>query len=125
MVLPIFVHIWKKLAIFHLFFVKNRARFLHIILAGEPMERVKQRIDPEVCTYLDPETNIITVEILLPLVDKDHIYIKVKNDAILVKAENDEIEYSKYIYLSMRLKKEIGKAIYKNDILRITVPAQD
>jgi HSP20 family molecular chaperone IbpA len=94
-------------------------------LAGEPMERVKQRIDPEVCTYRDPETNIITVEILLPLVDKDHIYIKVRNDAILVKAENDEIEYFKYIYLSMRLKKEMGKAIYENDILRITVPVQD
>ncbi len=82
-------------------------------------------IEPEFCTYLDPETNIVTVEIILPGVEKERIHIRVKNDAILIRAEGDDVDYCKYIYLSMRLKKEMTKAIYESDILRITVPLQD
>lgn len=89
------------------------------------METAKQIIEPDVCTYLDPETNIITVEIILPCIEKERIHIRVKNDAILIRAEGDDVDYCKYIYLSMQLKKEMTKAIYESDILRISVPVQD
>lgn len=89
------------------------------------MPTIKQIVEPEICTYLDPETNIIIVEVILPDIEKNKIHIKVKNDAILIRAEGDDVDYSKYIYLSVRLKKEMAKAIYKNNILRINVPLQD
>ncbi len=96
-----------------------------ITLIGEFMPIIKQLIEPEVCTYIDPETNIITIEVILPKVEKNKIHIKVKNDAILIRAEGDDVDYSKYIYLSVRLKREMARAIYENDILRISVPLQD
>ncbi|MCX7704783.1 MAG: Hsp20/alpha crystallin family protein [bacterium] len=69
------------------------------------MPAIKQRIEPEICTYLDPETKILTIEVLFPNVNKEKIQIKIKNDALLIKAESEDAEYVKYVYLVMRLKK--------------------
>lgn len=89
------------------------------------MPAIRQAVEPEICTYFDPETNILTVEVILPGVEKNKIHIRIKNDAILIRAEGDEVDYCKYIYLSMRLKKELCKAVYENDILRISIPVLD
>ncbi|MEO0160910.1 MAG: Hsp20/alpha crystallin family protein [candidate division WOR-3 bacterium] len=106
-------------------FLKNQARLLPYIIIGDFMPAIKQRIEPQVCTYLDPEAYMLIVQVVLPGAEKDKICVKVKTDAILIRAESDEVDYCKYIFLSMRLKKALSKAIYENDILRITIPAQE
>lgn len=114
----------KYLTIFQYVLIKKLACILHITQIGEVMTGIKQKIEPEVCTYLGPHTNIFMIEVVLPNALKENIYIKVKRDALLIKADSDNINYAKYIYLSHTIAQNLVRASCKNGILHITVPIQ-
>lgn len=114
----------KYLTIFQYVLIKRLACVLHITQIGEVMTLIKQKIEPEVCTYFDPHTNIFMIEVFLPNALKENIYIKVKRDALLIKANSDNINYAKYIYLSRTIAQNLVRASYKNGILHITAPIQ-
>lgn len=102
--------------------MEKRAQILHIIGIGISMAIIKREIEPDVCTYLDPDSNILTIEIVLPGVSKENIRVKVKRDAVLVAATTDNENYAKYIHFSWPLEREMGKAVYEHEILRIMIP---
>ncbi len=88
------------------------------------MTITKEQIEPEVCTYFDPDTNNFMIEVVLSNISNENIHIKVKRDAILVRADSEDINYAKYIYLSHTIAPNLVRAVYKNGILHITAPIQ-
>lgn len=80
------------------------------------------KVEPEVCTYIDPQENCITVEVVLPGARKNSIRLKVNSRCLLVFAASDTVNYEKYLSFKEPVAAEKAKAQYEHDILRITVP---
>ncbi len=79
------------------------------------------KVEPEVCTYIDPQENSLTIEVILPGAHKNSIKLKVNSRCLLVYAASDTVNYAKYLTFKDPVAAEKAKAEYENDILRVTV----
>lgn len=86
------------------------------------MARIIEKIDPEMCEYLDPEENVLTIEIVLPGVTKENIYLKVNTSSLLLLASCGNVNYAKYVSFGQPVVPEKGHAYYDHDLLRIRIP---
>lgn len=86
------------------------------------MVGVASKVEPEVCTYIDPQENSLTIEVVLPGAHKNSIKLKVNSRCLLVYAASDYVNYAKYLSFKDPVAAEKAKAEYEHDILRITVP---
>lgn len=84
--------------------------------AGRPV--ILEEIEPMV-DVLDYDNEIIVVA-ELPGVDKDKIKVKVKDNKLIIKAENKK-KYYKEIELPAKVKPETAKASYKNGVLEVRI----
>jgi HSP20 family protein len=66
------------------------------------------------------EKDKVTVIAEVPGVDKDKIKIKVKDNKLIIRAEDKDRKYYKEIELPAEVKPETAKAKYRNGILEIT-----
>ncbi len=86
------------------------------------MAKLLEKIEPEMCEYLDPEDNILTIEIVLPGVTKENIKLKVNASSLLLLASCGDVNYAKYISFNQPVAPEKGHAYYDHDLLRIKIP---
>jgi HSP20 family molecular chaperone IbpA len=86
------------------------------------MDRIPKKIEPEVCESLDPEDNILTIEIVLPGVAKENIRLKVNTSSLLLFASSDDINYAKYLSFNHPVVPDKGHASFEHDLLRIKIP---
>lgn len=86
------------------------------------MVAIRQKVEPEVCTYLDSEENILLIEIVLPDVSKENIKLKVNTSSLLLFAIADNVNYAKYLSFRRPVVPERGKAVYEHGLLRIRLP---
>jgi len=86
------------------------------------MAKILEKIEPEMCEYLDPEDNILTIEIVLPGVTKENIKLKVNSSSLLLLATCGNVNYAKYVAFGQPVVPEKGHAYYDHDLLRIKIP---
>ena len=86
------------------------------------MVETESKVEPEVCTFIDPQENSLTVEVILPGAHKNSIKLKVNSRCLLVFAASDTVNYAKYLSFKDPVAAEHAKAEYDHDILRVTVP---
>jgi HSP20 family molecular chaperone IbpA len=86
------------------------------------MATIPKKVEPDVCEYLDPEDNSLTIEIVLPGVAKENIKLKVNAGSLLLFAATNEVNYATYLSFSQPVAPEKGHAVYENDLLRIKIP---
>ncbi len=86
------------------------------------MARIPEKIEPEVCEYLDAEDNSLMIEILLPGVAPENIRLKVNTSSLLLFAAAGEVNYAKYLSFSKPVVPEKGRARLDHDLLRIKIP---
>jgi HSP20 family molecular chaperone IbpA len=86
------------------------------------MVRVEEKVEPEVYTYIDPQDNHITIEIVLPDVVKESIRLMINARCLRVYAASGTVNYEKYLSFKEPVIPERTKARYEHDILRIIIP---
>jgi len=86
------------------------------------MTMITKKIEPDVCEYLDPENNCLTIEIVLPGVAKENIRLKVNTSSLLLFATCDDVNYAKYLSFRQPVVPEKGHAFFEHDLLRIKIP---
>ncbi len=79
---------------------------------------VEESVEPLVDVI--EEKDKVTVIAEVPGVDKDKIKIRVKDNKLIIKAEDKDRKYYKEIELPAEVKPETAKAKYRNGILEIT-----
>jgi len=84
--------------------------------AGRPllMEEVEPLVD-----VLEYDNEVIVVA-ELPGADKDKIKVRIKDNKLIIKAENGK-KYYKEIELPTKVKPETAKASYKNGVLEVKI----
>ena len=88
--------------------------------AGRPV--ITEEIEPMV-DVLDYDNEVLVVA-ELPGVDKDKIKVKVKDDKLIIKAENKK-KYYKEVELPAKVKPETAKASYKNGVLEVRIQKEE
>jgi len=86
------------------------------------MVAIQTKIEPEVCTYVDQEDNLLTIEIVLPDVSKENIKLKVNARSLLLFAAAEKVNYAKYISFYHPVIPDKVRATYEHGLLRITLP---
>jgi HSP20 family molecular chaperone IbpA len=81
-----------------------------------------EKQEPEVCEYIDPDENVITIEIVLPGVSMESITLKVTMSSLQVSASSGTIKYAKYLFFKHPVVPERGKAFYEHGLLRVKIP---
>ncbi len=83
---------------------------------GKPV--ILEEVEPMV-DVLDYDNEVIVVA-ELPGVDKDKIKVKIKDNKLVIKAENKK-KYYKEVELPAKVKPETAKASYKNGVLEVRI----
>ena len=86
------------------------------------MVGVASKVEPEVCTYIDPQENSLTVEVILPGVNRDSIKLRVNARCLIIYAASDTVNYEKYVPFKDPVAAAKARAKYEHDVLRVTVP---
>ncbi len=79
---------------------------------------VEETVEPLVDVI--EEKDKVTVIAEVPGVDKDRIKIRVKDNKLIIKAEDKDRKYYKEIELPAEVRPETAKARYRNGILEVT-----
>lgn len=80
---------------------------------------IEETIEPLVDIIDEKDRIVVVAEI--PGVDKDKIDVRVKDDKLIIKAENEKRKYYKEIKLPQGVKPETARAKYKNGVLEIII----
>jgi len=86
------------------------------------MVAFRKHLEPELCTFVDAQQNIITVEVVLPGVDEKTIKLRVNSRCLLLYAASDEVDYSKYVPFISPVVATRARAKFEHGLLRVTVP---
>ncbi len=79
-------------------------------------------VDPDVCMYIDEQLNELTVEIILPGIEKENIKLKINAHRLNMKATSAHRIYLKYMAFSQPVIAEKARVVYDGTVLRIVVP---
>ncbi len=82
----------------------------------------QNRIDPDVCMYIDEQLNNVNIEIVLPNVAKENIKLKINAHRLNMHATSDDRIYLKYIAFSRPVIAQKAKVVYDGELLKIVIP---
>jgi HSP20 family molecular chaperone IbpA len=82
----------------------------------------KNYVDPDVCMYIDEQLNDLTIEVILPNVEKENIKLKINAHRLNVHATSDDRIYLKYTAFCRPVIAKKAKMTYDGELLRIVVP---
>lgn len=85
----------------------------------------KVKVAPEVCSYVDDEHTMITIEVSLPGVSKKDINLKMHEDSFNLIALREEFDYVATLSLCCPVDPNRAKAKYVNGLLKIEAPFKD
>jgi HSP20 family molecular chaperone IbpA len=80
------------------------------------------KVEPEVCTSVDPQAHRLKIEIVLPGVLKRNIRLKVNTRCLVLSAAAASVNYEKYVLFNEPVVAEKAKAVYEHGLLRIEIP---
>jgi HSP20 family molecular chaperone IbpA len=83
---------------------------------------IRQKLEPEVCTYLDDQMDHMTVEIVLPNVSQNNIKLRVNSRCLILFAVSGDIHYAKYMCFRFPVIAKKAIAAFGNGLLRIEMP---
>lgn len=86
------------------------------------MAAMKNKVEPEICTFVDKGANSMTIEVILPGVIKDQIKLKVNSRCLILSAPAEKVEYEKYVHFYEPVKPEETIASCDHELLRIKIP---
>ena len=85
----------------------------------------KVKVAPEVCSYVDDEHTMITIEVSLPGVSKNDINLKMHEDSFNLIAPREEFDYVTTLSMCCPVDPNRAKAKYANGLLKIEAPFKD
>ena len=80
------------------------------------------KISPKVCAMPDDRHENLYIEVELPGVDRENIFLTMHADSFMIKAKKENMEYSGSYTVCCPIEYEKAKAKYKNGLLTINVP---
>lgn len=83
------------------------------------------RLSPAVCIYTDEMCENVTVEVVLPGVEKKDISFKVSENGFYIKATKEGVEYADSYAFFCPVEPEKAVANYSNGVLKVTVPYKE
>lgn len=86
------------------------------------MVAFRKHLEPELCTFIDAQQNVLTIEVVLPGVDKETIKLRVNSRCLLLYAASDDVDYSKYVAFAAPVVATRAHAKFEHGLLRVTVP---
>jgi HSP20 family protein len=82
------------------------------------------RLSPAICIYPDDKFENVTVEMVLPGVEKKDISFKISDNGFYVRATKEGVEYADSYAFFCPVEPEKAVANYSNGVLKVTVPYQ-
>jgi HSP20 family protein len=82
------------------------------------------RLSPAICVYPDEKCENVTVEVILPGVEKKDISFKISDNGFYVRATKGGFEYADSYAFCCPVEPEKAVADYSNGVLKVTVPYQ-
>ena len=80
------------------------------------------RLSPAICVYPDEKCENVTVEVILPWVEKKDIAFKISDNGFYVRAKKECFEYADSYAFYCPVEPEKAIANYSNGVLKVTVP---
>ena len=80
------------------------------------------RLSPAICVYPDKKCENVTVEVILPGVEKTNISFKISDNGFYVRATKEGVEYADSYAFCCPVEPEKAVANYSNGVLKVTVP---
>ncbi len=82
------------------------------------------RLSPVISTYPDDNYKNLTIEVVLPGVEKENISFKVTENGFYLKASKEGVDYIDSYAVCCPISPEKAVAKYSNGLLKVTVPFQ-
>ncbi len=82
------------------------------------------RLSPAICVYPDEKCENVTVEVILPGVEKKDISFKISDNGFYVRATKGGVAYADSYAFCCPVEPEKAVANYSNGVLKVTVPYQ-
>lgn len=80
------------------------------------------RLSPYISVYPDDKSEKVTIEVVLPGVEKKDISLKISDGGFYVKARKNGVEYADSYAFCCPVEPEKAVANYSNGLLKVTVP---
>jgi len=80
------------------------------------------RLSPTIGVYPDEKYENVTVEVILPGVEKTNISFKISDNGFYVRATKEGVEYADSYAFCCPVEPEKAVANYSNGVLKVTVP---
>lgn len=85
----------------------------------------KDKISPDLCTYVDEDHKKLSIEATIPGVKRENVKIKMHEDSFYLFAPREDFEYVASLAFCCPVKEKEAKAKYENGLLKIEVPFKD
>ena len=85
----------------------------------------RRKVSPDVCSYVNKESNKLYLEIALPGVKKEDINLRLKDDSFYLSAPRNDIEYVSTAAFCCPMNINNVAAKYENGLLEVEVPFKD